>query len=239
MNARPELICLPENTQGCDWVVGDIHGCVGALFEKLDEVGFNFDVDRLLSVGDLIDRGPQSYDALHLLYLTPGLDRQWFYAVRGNHEVLMLDALLGQDMGCMRTWLGNGGSWILDEDFDELRMIARDQVAEMPLAMEVPVNGYRLGVVHADVTSGRWGEFSAARDIWSRERFRACPEEGYPLPGRVQGVDAVAVGHTIRPEVDVRDNVVHLDTGAFLKKGTLTVLPAGDVVAKAINTQSA
>lgn len=235
MTAYPELMCLPENTQGCDWVVGDIHGCVDALFQKLDEVGFDFGVDRLLSVGDLIDRGPRSYDALHLLYRTPGLDRQWFYAVRGNHEVLMLDALLGQDMAAMRTWLASGGSWILDEDFDELRMVARDRVAAMPLAVEVPVNGYRLGVIHADVTSGRWGEFSAGRDIWSRDRFRV----GRQAPGCVQGVDAVAVGHTIRPDVEVRDNVVHLDTGAFLKDGALTVLPAADVVAKVTQHKAA
>lgn len=70
---------LPLNTQGTDYVVGDIHGCFDLVDQALARLGFAPDQDRLLCVGDLIDRGPQSaqVDAF--------LARPYVYAVRGNH----------------------------------------------------------------------------------------------------------------------------------------------------------
>jgi serine/threonine protein phosphatase 1 len=115
-------------------------------------------------------------------------------------------------------------------------MIASDRVGALPLALEVPIAGALLGVIHADVTSGQWGTFKASRDVWSRDRFRSAFKDDLHRPGVVKGVDGVAVGHTICPEVTVHKNVVHLDTGAFLEDGDLTVLPATEVLAKA--TQS-
>ena len=49
---------LPENTQGRDFLIGDLHGYYQALMQALEEVAFDPDTDRLISVGDLIDRGP-------------------------------------------------------------------------------------------------------------------------------------------------------------------------------------
>ena len=43
-----------RNDLGRDFAVGDIHGHFSRLQKKLDEIGFNQDVDRLFSVGDLI-----------------------------------------------------------------------------------------------------------------------------------------------------------------------------------------
>lgn len=46
------------NTKGRDYAVGDIHGCFNRLQTVLDEMGFDPSKDRLFSVGDLVDRGP-------------------------------------------------------------------------------------------------------------------------------------------------------------------------------------
>jgi len=52
-------ICkLPTNQAGKDYVIGDLHGCYELLERLLDAVGFDKSKDRLFSVGDLIDRGP-------------------------------------------------------------------------------------------------------------------------------------------------------------------------------------
>ena len=48
------------NTAGRDFGVGDIHGYFTKLQAALDAIGFNPAVDRLFSVGDLVDRGPES-----------------------------------------------------------------------------------------------------------------------------------------------------------------------------------
>ena len=45
------------NTAGRDFAVGDIHGHFTRLQSALDKAGFEPSVDRLFSVGDLIDRG--------------------------------------------------------------------------------------------------------------------------------------------------------------------------------------
>jgi Icc-related predicted phosphoesterase len=46
-------------------VVGDIHGCYDELMELLDKVGFERS-DRVVSVGDLITKGPKSREVLEL-----------------------------------------------------------------------------------------------------------------------------------------------------------------------------
>ena len=68
------------NTAGRDFVVGDIHDCFSELQAKLDNLDFDEDVDRLFSVGDLIDRGAESRRSLEWL------DKPWFHAVRGTRE---------------------------------------------------------------------------------------------------------------------------------------------------------
>jgi hypothetical protein len=62
-------------------VVGDIHGCYDELQDLLDKVQFGSD-DRLVSVGDLITKGPKSREILDLFMKEPR-----FAAVIGNHDL--------------------------------------------------------------------------------------------------------------------------------------------------------
>ena len=84
------------------WVVSDLHGCYQMLMADLRQRHFNPYEDLLICVGDLIDRGPDSVKCLQLL------NEAWFYAVRGNHEQMALDALQNNDFG---LWMMNGGNW--------------------------------------------------------------------------------------------------------------------------------
>ena len=61
------------NQSGRDLIVGDIHGGFSRLQLALDAVHFNPVVDRLFCVGDLVDRGPESAQALDWLA------RPWFH----------------------------------------------------------------------------------------------------------------------------------------------------------------
>ena len=74
------------NHEGRDFVCGDIHGQLRQLYQAMADVSFDPKVDRLFSVGDLVDRGAQSKDVFELLH------ESWFHAVRGNHETMMFDA---------------------------------------------------------------------------------------------------------------------------------------------------
>ena len=58
---------LYQYLDGDNWrhiyIVGDLHGCRALLDEQLLAVNFDTRRDLLVSVGDLIDRGPDSSPA--------------------------------------------------------------------------------------------------------------------------------------------------------------------------------
>lgn len=85
------------------WLVGDIHGCFSLLMAKLRACRFDPGRILLVSVGDVIDRGPDSLRCLQLLR------RRWVVAVRGNHEQMAMDALASAQTS---LWFLNGGDWL-------------------------------------------------------------------------------------------------------------------------------
>lgn len=212
-----------RNESGRDFIMGDLHGCVDALVAQLKGIGFHTGRDRLFSVGDLVDRGRDSYRAVGLL------NEPWFHAVRGNHEQMAIEYELGRiDPD---VYAANGGAWFMAMSRQER---TRDAVAFefLPLAMEVDVGERRVGIVHADCPVGDWRTFVrtledpseahqasmlARAAIWSRARLHGCQREG------VAGIDLVVVGHTPVERVTSLGNVLYIDTGAVYG-GSLTVL---------------
>ena len=93
---------FPKNDAGRDFVVGDLHGCFARLQEDLGKLNFDPEKDRLFSVGDLVDRGPDSEQALGWL------DKPRFHAVRGNHEQMAIDHCAGNSDP--RIYAANGGA---------------------------------------------------------------------------------------------------------------------------------
>jgi serine/threonine protein phosphatase 1 len=62
-------------------VMGDIHGAYTAMVQCLDRAGFIQGVDRLIQLGDVVDRGPDSYECVEYLIGVPNL-----ITLRGNHD---------------------------------------------------------------------------------------------------------------------------------------------------------
>ena len=73
------------------YVVGDIQGCLQPLQCLLRSVDFSPGKDVLWSVGDIVNRGPQSLQTLRFLY---GM-RQHLVVVLGNHDLHLLAAAAG------------------------------------------------------------------------------------------------------------------------------------------------
>jgi Calcineurin-like phosphoesterase len=91
------------NLEGRDFVIGDLHGAYDVFLNLLENLKFDGEKDRMFSVGDLVDRGPDSLNCLRLL------KEKWFHCVLANHEQMMLEAFDGGYMG--QYWFRNGGGW--------------------------------------------------------------------------------------------------------------------------------
>jgi serine/threonine protein phosphatase 1 len=141
-----------RNTAGRDIIVGDIHGKFSVLWRQLEEIGFNQDVDRLFSVGDLVDRGPESEDVLSWLA------HPWFHAVQGNHEQMACMYAAGDLNPEMYAY--NGGAWFIGKTISEQHEYAL-AFAQLPWAIEIETKLGVVGGVHAAVDNPTWAEFKA------------------------------------------------------------------------------
>lgn len=100
--AEPTRQAMPQRT----FVIGDIHGCAATLRRLIDAVLRPLPPDRIIFLGDLIDRGGDSKGVLDFLFelRERGLS---VTGVRGNHEEMFLRA--GEDPYYLDLWNANGG----------------------------------------------------------------------------------------------------------------------------------
>ena len=189
------------------YIVGDLHGCRPLLDEQLLACHFNTYEDLLISVGDLIDRGPDSPACLALL------NQPWFRSVRGNHEEMALNAL---QKGLHRQWTANGGDWFYA--LEGTAMIeakhAIYRCRELPLILHVQLEDRIVVVAHADYPSSHyaWGaEVDEQKTVWSRSRI----ERNQKGKGQIiTGADAFYFGHTPLSAPLHIWNQHYIDTGA-------------------------
>jgi bis(5'-nucleosyl)-tetraphosphatase (symmetrical) len=73
------------------FAIGDVHGCFDTLRKLLQRIRFDRRTDRLWLVGDLVNGGPRSLDALR--WAVENEDR--IVAVLGNHDVHLLARAAG------------------------------------------------------------------------------------------------------------------------------------------------
>ena len=135
---NPQLVHFSINTQGRDFAVGDIHGCFTVLQQALNHINFNPAKDRLFSVGDLVDRGPESDQVLDWL------GRPWFHAICGNHDFMIWRSALGNPYPEVNH-LEHGGGWLNELDQKAQRQVG-ERLAALPLAIEVETPASTCGL---------------------------------------------------------------------------------------------
>lgn len=160
------ILHLTENIKGRDFVVGDIHGCYSYITDFFNAVGFSPEKDRLISVGDFVDRGPNSIDCALLV------NRPWFYSVMGNHEEMAVDFYNDFTIsGRGEWWPYNGGNWglsIRHHYSDESRLIhaAIEKFKALPDIITVDKRGGGLfHVIHAELDAIEGITDSALADL--------------------------------------------------------------------------
>ncbi|MEM5434260.1 metallophosphoesterase [Paraburkholderia diazotrophica] len=207
------------NRNGRDFVVGDLHGCVDALRFLLREIEFDPSRDRLFSVGDLVDRGTQSEEALALL------DKPWFYAVLGNHE----DALCAVAEGRLKKqwWYGIGGLWSAHVPMERLRAYAQ-RLRALPLVRVIGSGSDRFNLLHAEflgtdaeLDANHFSDETRQQLLWGRSLAMGTSD-----PASQRGLSLTYCGHTPVREVQQFGAQVFIDTGAFGPGGKLTIVEA-------------
>ena len=197
---------------GRDWVVGDVHGCFETLRRVLLAIDFEPGRDRLFSVGDLIDRGPNSIEAL------AWLEGGCFAAmVMGNHEAEMVRLLqTGEILAPPKSYQ----QWMWQIERQDLYRWYRTLMA-LPLAVTVETAHGRVGIVHCSTWHDSW---SATLDALEERNIAAInmvllgidehEKRAGPTGKEVDGIDRVIAGHDPRKRAERRANLWCIDTGA-------------------------
>lgn len=222
---------LPVNGAGKDFIIGDLHGYYNHLEKLLSHINFDGTKDRLFSVGDIIDRGPECLECLTLL------DEPWFHMVRGNHEQLMIEALsypeeIGRK-GLETYWMRCGGYWWQEYSDEEKSAIAEaylEKLSDLPYIITVGDGEDRFNIVHSEfpmtILSDEDVDAITELDdstkdmmIWSRTLF-----DGYGLRRHYNPtLSPTFCGHTIVERISYRAAHINIDTGLFYE-GKLTMM---------------
>ena len=214
------------------YAIGDIHGrldLLDALLELVaaDEAARCAADTRLIFLGDLVDRGPDSRGVVERLMALAA--RRPVRFLLGNHEEVFLRALDG-DIKALRFLTRIGGretllSYGISEedyralDFKQLLTLAQARVPEKHRAFLRSFEKWiELGdylFVHAGIRPGVELDEQKQSDLcWIRDDFLSH-REGF---GKM-----VIHGHSITEDIDEQPNRIGIDTGAFAS-GRLTAI---------------
>lgn len=118
------------------YVIGDVQGCYLTLMNLLKKISFDKSLDRIIFLGDLINRGPRSLETLRLV-----MDHDAsMQMILGNHEIFAISTAIGA--------LKSGRSHTLDQVFsakDAKKLI--DWLRSRPLLIKEGQNIF----VHAGI----------------------------------------------------------------------------------------
>ena len=147
-----------------------------SLEHALEALEFKSTRDRLFTVGDLIDRGPRSADALQ--WLESG---RFAGSVRGNHEQMMTNTIVAGEAQLLREngpgdlWRHNGGDWWYAAEAPKAserpkggatwRLHERwlEALRTMPYMTLIEYPSRRVGLVHSPGAADYWEHWDA---IW-------------------------------------------------------------------------
>ena len=111
------------------YAIGDIHGSLESLERLLDKINPDLTRDRLVFVGDYIDRGPQSREVVdYIIRLKNLAPPGQIICLKGNHEAMLLDFLAG---GPAEMFIFNGGRATVEQYWGD-RWVDREGLALPP-----------------------------------------------------------------------------------------------------------
>jgi protein phosphatase len=215
-------------------IIGDVHGCFDELCDLLGELGYTVsEVNgqfslatppgrRLIFVGDLVDRGPQTPNVLR--FASQMVASAQAFCVPGNHDIRLMKALRGKEMPL---------TWGLGESLEQIAQEPIDFKPAMAKFIDGMVSHYvfddgKLVVAHAGLPEAMQGRGSGkVRDVAihgeKTGETDAFGDVRYVWAADYRGKALVVYGHTPVAEPVWLNNTVNIDTGCVYG-GRLTAL---------------
>lgn len=218
------------------YVVGDIHGrldLLNRMIAAIERDAKDSRADTLtVTLGDYIDRGPQSRGVLDRLLASPFPGD--YVALKGNHEALLLAFL--NDPGVGLHWQHLGGLATLysfgirmpplmaarnfEQAAEQLRAALSPEQMKFLNSLKMSLTAGRYFLCHAGVRPGIPLDRQSDEDLlWIRDEF---------LDSAADYGKIVVHGHTPVVEPQVRPNRINIDTGAFATGRLTCVVLEGD-----------
>jgi len=191
------------------YAIGDIHGSLESLERLLDKINPDLTRDRLVFVGDYIDRGPRSKEVVdYIIRLKNLAPPGQIICLKGNHEAMLLDFLEG---GPAEMFIFNGGlatveDYWRDDWVDRKGLALPPDHAQFYQDLEPYYETPDYIFVHAGLKPGVPLQEQVEDDLlWIRGEFITSQEDF----GR-----RVIFGHTPFKQPLLMPNKIGIDTGA-------------------------
>ena len=216
-------------------VIGDIHGGLKAVQQVLKRANVT-DKDILIFLGDYVDGWSESPNVLD--FLIELQKKQKCYFIRGNHDELLLDWLLGNNENIdEKLWFTHGGeaTVISYQNVDEFTK--EKHIEFLQSLQDYYLDDKNRLFIHAGFTNMKGVDYEYFKPLfyWDRTLWETAlaldnqlSKDAITYPSRLNIYNEIYIGHT--PVTKINETtpvnkacVWNVDTGAAFK-GKLTVL---------------
>ncbi len=130
-------------------IIGDVHGSYDALTRIISKVGFDEENDRLINIGDMMDRGAAPRKVFLFFKEKKEAMRDNCILIRGNHEQMMLDSY--HDSSNLPLWMSNGAEQTIRSFEDEGESVydQAEWIQDNTVLYYLDEEGFQC--VHADI----------------------------------------------------------------------------------------
>lgn len=204
-------------------IIGDVHGCFDELQDLLSLIKYQSQTDRLIFVGDLINKGPRSLDTLKWVR------SEQAEVVTGNHELGFVKWVKSQQGS--PDLVSSGFSKLADEMADQLEDWIQ-WIESWPLYIEED----DFIVVHAGLGPGHALHSTPAQILatirtWDGTGRDLKNPKNPPWYELYTDPKLVVFGHWALKGIVERKNAIGLDSGCvYGKKLTCLLLPERKLV---------
>lgn len=216
-------------------VIGDIHGGLKAVQQVLKRANVT-DKDILIFLGDYVDGWSESPDVLD--FLIELQKKQKCYFIRGNHDELLLDWLLGNNENIdEKLWFTHGGEATVIS-YQNIEVSTKEKhIQFLQSLQDYYLDDKNRLFIHAGFTNMKGVDYEYFKPLfyWDRTLWETAlaldnqlSKDAITYPNRLNIYNEIYIGHT--PVTKINETtpinkacVWNVDTGAAFK-GKLTIL---------------